>query len=100
VARALADIPINRYSFETQLFADRRLEAWYRALQRQPGNQLELYRITVSLAAVEEPKKRAFFMSVPTTLQLPPETVDSIRRTASELLDASPDFRRLLESLR
>ena len=100
VARALADIPINRYSFETQLFAERRLEAWYRALRRQPGNQLELYRITVSLAAVEEPKKRAFFMSVPTTLQLPRETVDSIRRTASELLDASPDYRRLVESLR
>ena len=100
VARALADIPINRYSFETQLFADRRLEAWYRALRRQPGNQLELYRITVSLAAVEEPKKRAFFMSVPTTLQLPRETVDSIRRTAAELLEASPDYRRLLDSLR
>jgi len=100
VARALADIPINRYSFETQLFADRRLEAWYRALRRQPGNQLELYRITVSLAAVEEPKTRAFFMSVPTTLQLPRETVDSIRRTAAELLEASPDYRRLLDSLR
>jgi NTE family protein len=100
VARALADIPINRYSFETQLFAERRLEAWYRALRRQPGNQLELYRITVSLAAVEEPKKRAFFMSVPTTLQLPRETVDSIRRTAAELLEASPDYRRLVDSLR
>ena len=49
---------------------------------------------------MEEEKKRAFFMSVPTSLQLPRETVDSIRRAASELLDASPDFRRLLDSLR
>jgi NTE family protein len=100
VARALADIPINRYSFETQLFADQRLQAWYRSLKQEAGNELEVYRINVSLAGVEEEKKRAFFMSVPTSLQLPRETVDSIRRAASELLDASPDFRRLLDSLR
>ena len=100
VARALADIPINRYSFETQLFGDQRLQAWYRSLKQEAGNELEVYRINVSLAGVEEEKKRAFFMSVPTTLQLPRETVDGIRRAASELLDASPDFRRLLDSLR
>jgi len=100
VARALADVPINRYSFETQLYANERLEAWYRDLQRQPGNQLELYRITVSLSGVAQPEKRAFYMSVPTSLQLPPETVESIRRAASELLDESPDYRRLIESLR
>jgi len=100
VARALADIPINRYSFETQLYANQRLDTWYREMQRRPGNQLEVYRITVSLAGVEAPEKRAFFMSVPTTLQLPPETVDAVRRAAGELLDASPDYRRLVESLR
>jgi NTE family protein len=100
VARALADIPINRYSWETQLYANQRLDAWTREQQSIPGNQLEVYRITVSLAGVAAPDKRAFFMSVPTALQLPPETVDSIRRAASELLDESPDYRRLVESLR
>jgi NTE family protein len=100
VARALADIPINRYSFETQLIADQRLQTWYRALKQEPGDELDVYRINVSLAGFEEPKKRAFFMGVPTTLQLPRETVDSIRRAAAELLDASPDYRRLVDSLR
>jgi len=100
VAKALADIPINRYSFETQLLAEQRLSAWYRGLRQTPGSELEVYRITVSLAGVEEHKKRAFLMSVPTTLQLPRETVDSIRKAASDLLDASPDFRKLVHSLR
>jgi NTE family protein len=99
VARALADITINRYSFETQLLADRRLEAWHRGLRQLPGQELEVYRINVSLAGLEETKKRSI-MSVPTSLQLPREAVDGIRRAASELLDAEPDFRRLLDSLR
>jgi NTE family protein len=100
VARALADIPINRYSFETLLIADQRLQAWHRALKQEAGNELEVYRINIGLAGVEEEKKRAFFMSVPTTLQLPRDTVDSIRRAAAELLEASPDYRRLVDSLR
>lgn len=47
---------------------------------------------------VAEPKEREFLMSI--TLQLPRGSLERIRRAASQLLDDSPDFRRLLESVR
>ncbi|HKA44831.1 MAG TPA: patatin-like phospholipase family protein [Burkholderiales bacterium] len=98
VARALADVPINRYSWETQLQARRAMESWQRHADPQEG--LEFYLVNASISALADPEERAFLMSVPTTLQLPKDTTDRLRRAAGRLLDDSPEYRRLVESLR
>jgi NTE family protein len=99
VLRALVDVPINRYSYETQVFGRQSAEAWQR-VRETSGDPVELYLVEVSLNSIADPNEREILNSVPTTLQLPRPTVERIRRAASTLLDASPDFRRLLDSLR
>ena len=98
VARALADVPINRYSWETQIQARRAMESWQ--LHADPHQRHEFYLVNASISALTDPEERAFLMSVPTTLQLPKDTTDRLRRAAGRLLDDSPDYRRLIESLR
>lgn len=100
VVRALVDVPINRYSYETQVFGRQSAEEWRRRRSESGAAPLDMYLIDVSLGAVRDPAERQFLMSVPSTLQLPRESTDRVRRAASRLLDDSPDFRRLLESLR
>lgn len=99
VLRALVDVPINRYSYETQVFGRQSAETWQR-VHEAGGDPVDLYLVEVSLNAIADPAEREILNAVPTTLQLPRPTIDRIRRAASTLLDASPDFRRLLESLR
>jgi NTE family protein len=99
VLRALIDVPINRYSYETQVLGRQSAEAWQQRLQ-QGGQAIELYLVEVSLNALADPAEREFMNSVPTSLQLPAKTVQRVRRAAAQLLDSSPDFRRLLDSLR
>jgi NTE family protein len=99
VLRALVDVPINRYSYETQVLGRQSIEAWQRRLA-ESGGAPELYLVEVSLNAVADPAEHEFLNTVPTSLQLPRPTTDRIRRAASQLLDNSPDFRRLLDALR
>lgn len=99
VVRALVDVPINRYSHETEVVGRQSIEAWHRR-RVESGRPLELYLVGVSLKDVADPAEREFLVTVPTTLQLPRATVDRIRRAAGGLLDRSPEFKRLLDSLR
>ena len=99
VLRALVDVPINRYSYETEVIGRQAIEAWHQR-HLQAGHALELYLVVASLKNVADAGERDFLNSVPTTLQLPPATTERIRRAASRLLDESPDFQRLLRSLR
>jgi NTE family protein len=98
VTRALVDIPINRYSYETELVGRQGIAAWHERM-RESGRPLDLYVLEVSLKNVADPQEREFLNAVPTTLQLPKPTVERIRRAAHELLEGSADFQRLLDSL-
>lgn len=100
VGRALGDIPINRYSYETQLRLTQSLQRWHRSQQVPPESRVDLYIINVGLHALEDPEERLTLMSLPTALQLPAESVARIRAAAARLMENSPDFRRLLSDLR
>ncbi|MBX3662177.1 MAG: patatin-like phospholipase family protein [Burkholderiales bacterium] len=100
VGRALGDIPINRYSYETQLRLTQSLQRWHRSQQVPPESRVDLYIINVGLQALEDPEERLTLMSLPTALQLPAESVARIRAAAARLMENSPDFRRLLSDLR
>jgi NTE family protein len=97
VARALMDIPINRYSWETRIQTQLVIESWQRHSDRQ--EKTDLYIVHAGISALNDQAERAFLMSVPTTLQLPKETTDRLRRAGAKLLEDSADYRRLLESL-
>jgi hypothetical protein len=54
----------------------------------------------VGLKDVKDEAEREFLNSVPTSLQLPKDTVQRIVRAGHQLLDESEEFQRLLKSLR
>jgi len=55
--------------------------------------------IDVSFEAVRDPQEREFLLNLPTTLSLPPESIERLRRAAREVLQASPAYRDLLKAL-
>jgi NTE family protein len=108
-----ASVPIDRNSYElVQLLKDT-AERWESqrelavARQRLAGAteaeartripRIAAFTIDVGFEALADPAERDYFMNLPTTFTLPPETIDRLREVAGRLLRESPDYQRLLE---
>ena len=104
--KAVSDIPLNRYSFETRELLHSSLEQWRAELEpgngrvRLPRTDPHFHLVEVDLLNVENAVDRDYFLSIPTSLSLTPEQVQRLRAAAAELLHRSPDYQRLLEALR
>ena len=61
--------------------------------------QAEIYTIDVSFAALPDAKEREYLNLQPTSFVLPPEAVDRLRAAAGTIIDASPEFQRLLKDV-
>jgi len=108
-------VPIDRYSYESVQVIKDIVERWRMqgelALARtrhDPSMRTEaeerrfrtaLFTIDVSFQNIGDPVERQYFMSLPTTLVLPPEAIDRLRRVAGELLNESPEFNDFLLDL-
>lgn len=107
VVRAIKDVPINRYSFETTELLKSNIDAWARHMgegNRRSGDQeeakgIDTYVIEISFEALRDDAERQFYTTIPTSLNLPAETVDALRRLAARLMVDSPDYQRLLRDL-
>lgn len=107
VFRAVKDIPINRYSFETIELLKTNFEDWARQVRQQneaqPANGaqagFDFYLIEVTFDAISDPAERDFFRGIPTSYSLPAETVDQLRALGPRLIGKSADYQRLLHDL-
>ncbi len=118
VAYKTATISLENYSFETvelmkDLLEERRkaqrdLEACQRLLdQRCPGGPrlpalpavVEPYVVEVNFEAIPDAERRKYFLELPTSFNLSPDQVQALITVGQELLDRSPEFRRLLQTL-
>jgi NTE family protein len=107
-----SSVPITRYSYESvQLMRDT-VERW--EMQRQlriarhrldgateaeanaRARRIALYTVDVSFDAIPDAAERDYFLNLPTSFSLPPETIDRLRAVAGRLLRESPDYRRLI----
>ena len=61
---------------------------------------LEIYTVQLHLSQLADDAERQFFNSIPTQLQLPPETVDRLRHMATRELSQNKEFRRLVADLK
>jgi NTE family protein len=61
--------------------------------------QAEIYTIDVSFAALPDAKEREYLNLQPTSFVLPPEAVDRLRAAAGTIIEASPEFQRLLKDV-
>ena len=89
-------------SFEASVQVEEMLQQWHEELSaaRGPGEPApEFFVIDMSLRAVTDEVARRRFMTIPTTLRLPPDDIDALRELAGKLLRQSPDFQRLMERI-
>jgi NTE family protein len=113
-----ADVPLDNYSFDTleilratvDSFNDEmRLISGCKALAAGKGRQCELdiatphqiefFPIEVAFEYIEPAGERRWFKNLPTSLELPRETVDKLRAVGRRILDEDPQFKKLLGEL-
>ncbi len=108
VFRAIKDIPINRYSFETIELLKTSFEGWARQVRKQNAGQqadgaeagFDFYLVEVTFDAIKDPATRNFFRGIPTSYTLPAEIVDQLRALGPSLINESSDYQRLMHDLR
>jgi NTE family protein len=101
--KAVSDIPLNRYSFESAELLQSTLEQWRAERERRglrPDAELGFYLVQVDPGRLPDPAEREYFANIPTALSLTPEQAERLRAVAARLLAESPEYRRLLEGLK
>lgn len=108
VFRAIKDIPINRYSFETIELLKANFEGWARQMRSQESGggqakgaetEFDFYLVEVTFDAIKDPAERNSFRGIPTSYRLPADTVDRLRALGPRLIKESNDYQRLLLDL-
>jgi NTE family protein len=94
VLGSISDTQIYSYNFDTIQLMRESIAKW----AQSAGTDATL--VTVDFEAIEDPKEREFFNSIPTALGLPDKTVDRLIAAGRRLLRESPEFEELLEKLR
>jgi len=59
----------------------------------------EIYAIDVSFAALNDKAEREYLNAQPTSFVLPAEAVDRLRAAAGTIIQASPEYQRLLRDI-
>src|SRR5208282_1011341 len=103
---SVSQAAVSHYSFETiELFREAmaRLSREREATRFQTADShrlgLTTYTIELRFNQLADESDRRFFNSVPTSLQLPPSTVDRLKRLAAVELKKNPEFQRLVQNL-
>jgi NTE family protein len=107
VARAMQFGLLTRYTEETSDRFAEEARAWREAVHRLaasgngPFSQgADLYYIEAGLQDHPDAQVRARLRSIPTSYSLLPKQVGELIQAGHEILDESPEFRRLLADLR
>jgi NTE family protein len=113
-----ANVPLGNYSFDTVELLNK-IAAEYRAdsravvacnrlsaakgaqcaLRLEAPHAVELYPVQVAFEYLPDRAQRDWFRNLPTTLQLPRETIDKLRAVGRRLLSEDPQFQNLMEAL-
>lgn len=64
------------------------------------GPDAEIFVIDVSFPALKDENERDYLNQQPTSFVLPDEAVDRLRNAAGQIISESPDFQRLLQSVK
>lgn len=108
---------VSRYSFETMELLRVSIEKWGREIQARriaehrartkgaPAEfpappELRFYPIEVGFDALADPAERHYYKNIPTTLNLPPATVDQLRELSGRVLRESASYQELLRDLK
>ncbi len=115
---AAADVPLDNYSFDTlellratarEFDEQKRLIDGCKTLAAAKGAQcaldipaphpFEFYQIEVAFEYLDDANERNWFKNLPTSLELPAETVDKLRAIGRRILSEDQRFNELLKAL-
>jgi NTE family protein len=113
-----ATVPLDNYSFDTvellsktvdEFNTDARLVEGCNKLSARKGEQcalnlpaphkVELYPIQVAFEYIASAEERNWFKNLPTSFELPRETIDKLRAVGRRLLSEDAQFQNLLKAL-
>ena len=113
-----ASVPLDNYSFDTvellrktveEFDTDARLVEGCNKLSARKGEQcalnlaaphkVDLYPIQVAFEYIASAEERAWFKNLPTSFELPRETIDKLRAVGRRLLNEDPQFQNLMKAL-
>jgi len=113
-----ATVPLDNYSFDTvellrrtveEFDADARLVEGCNRLAARKGEQcalrlavphkVDLYPIQVAFDYIAAREERSWFKNLPTTFELPRQSIDRLRAVGRRLLGEDPQFQSLLQAL-
>jgi len=113
-----ATVPLDNYSFDTlellratvnEFNEEARLVDGCRRLAARKGPQcalditaprrVELFPVQVAFEYLGSAQERAWFKNLPTTFELPRETIDRLRAVGRRLLNEDPEFQKLMKAL-
>lgn len=115
----VATIPLDNYSFETlellrttvnDFNEEMRLVSGCKELAAGKGPQcaldipmphhVDFFPVEVAFEYIESDHDRNWFKNLPTSFELPRETVDKLREVGRQILREDPQFKKLMEELR
>jgi NTE family protein len=64
-----------------------------------PLTKVDFYPIVVAFDSLPDPVERSFFKNLPTSFNLPAETVDRLRSAGARLVSEAAGFRDLVDEL-
>ncbi|HWC61128.1 MAG TPA: patatin-like phospholipase family protein, partial [Verrucomicrobiae bacterium] len=102
IVGSVGQVSVSHYSFETlELFREvmARLSREHAGSGDARSPEISTYVIELQFSEPVDKSDREFFNSVPTSLQLPPKTVDRLRELAARELANNKEFQRLLRDL-
>lgn len=89
---AMTDVQLHRYNSATVDEVRNDLKAWS-AQMSTPDHKVEDYFIEVSFQQVAQPDLKLFLNKIPTSFNLTDEQVDTLVKSARDLVRADPEFR-------
>ncbi|MCP3850663.1 MAG: patatin-like phospholipase family protein [Gammaproteobacteria bacterium] len=96
---AVTSAQIDRYSLESiQLMKDS-LTKWTAKLSKDSGNEVKPFFIQIDFKGLQDKQQNMIANKVSTSLALPAEQVDGLRKAARLLLTESPEFQKLIAEL-
>jgi len=99
VVDAVTDTQMNRYTIESLSLLDEAFKEWAADIST-PERPVVPYFITIDFESIGNKKQRKFFNNMATSFSLPDNEVDKLIEAGHKLLRQSPEFQKLLETIR
>lgn len=93
---AISDAQIHRYNTESIQLLKESLNDWAVQLSNLAGYQVRPFFINISFDGIQDKTKGHLINNVSTSLALPSDQIDGLRKAARHLLNQSHDFQLLL----